>query len=90
MYGELGSQLTALPQRINMAQMIDTLWGNLEFGLASNIAKNPALAAIWKVTGLIQENTGGINIPYISVRLVACSLPNSPIVPNYLRNHVLS
>ena len=63
MYSELGSQLNALPQRINMAQMIDTLWENIEFGLASNVAKNPALAAIWKVTGLIQENTGGINIP---------------------------
>ena len=46
--------------------MIDTIWSNIEFGLASNIAKNPALAAIWKVTDLIQENTGGINVPFIS------------------------
>ena len=66
MYDELGYQLNSLPQRIAMSSMIDTLWSNIEFGLASNIAKNPALAAIWKVTGLIQENTGGINIPFIT------------------------
>ena len=65
MYNELYSQMMYLPQRINMASMIDTIWSNLEFGLASNIAKNPALAAIWKVTGLIQEQTGGINVPTI-------------------------
>lgn len=66
MYDELGYQLNSLPQRIAMASMMDTIWDNLEFGLASNIAKNPALAAIWKVTGLIQSNTGGINIPAVS------------------------
>ena len=65
MYGELGYQLNSLPQRLNMATMLDNLWDNLEFGLASNVAKNPALAAIWKVTDLIQQNTGGINIPSI-------------------------
>lgn len=66
MFDELGYQLNSLPQRIAMSSMIDTLWSNIEFGLASNIAKNPALAAIWKVTSLIQENTGGINIPFIT------------------------
>ena len=66
MYDELVYQFSMLPQRINMSSMIDTLWENIEFGLASNIAKSPALAAIWKITGLIQENTGGINIPAVS------------------------
>ena len=66
MYNELGTQLSEIPSRLNVASMIDTVWSNLEFSLASNISKNPALAAIWKVTGLIQENTGGINIPFIT------------------------
>lgn len=65
MYGELSNQLNLIPLRLNASTMIDTLWSNLEFGLSSNISKNPALAAIWKVTSLIQENTGGINIPFI-------------------------
>ena len=66
MYEELSYQLNLLPQRISVGSMLDTVWDNLEFGLASNIAKNPALAAIWKVTNLIQDNTGGINIPFIN------------------------
>lgn len=66
MYSELGSQLNAIPGRMNMATMLDTLWENMEFGLGANIASNPALAAIWKVTDLIQQNTGGINIPFIT------------------------
>ena len=63
MYAELGTDLSTMALRTPMATMIDNLWGNLEFGLASNIAKNPALAAIWKVTDMIQSHTGGINIP---------------------------
>lgn len=65
MFKELESQMGMIPGRLNTATMLDNLWSNLEFGLASNIAKNPALAAIWKVTGLIEENTGGINIPFV-------------------------
>lgn len=63
MYGELSGNLSTLAMRTPMATMLDTLWSNLEFGVGSNIAKNPALAAIWKVTDLIQQNTGGIKIP---------------------------
>lgn len=63
MYGELSRDLNTIALRTPMATMIDTLWNNLQFGLASNVAKNPALAALWKVTDMIQQNTGGINIP---------------------------
>ena len=65
MYNELMGQMMQIPGRMSMSTMIDNLWENLEFGLASNIASSPALAAIWKVTDLIQQNTGGINIPAI-------------------------
>lgn len=66
MYNELAYQLTMTPLRLTTSQMLDTLWDNLEFGLGETIASSPALAAIYKVTDLIQQNTGGINIPYIS------------------------
>lgn len=65
MYLELAGQLTMIPTRMSMANMFDTLWENLEFGLGKEIAANPVLASIWKVTDLIQQNTGGINIPFI-------------------------
>ena len=66
MYNELALQLAMTPSRLTTSQMLDTLWDNLEFGLGETIASSPALAAIYKVTDLIQQNTGGINIPYIS------------------------
>jgi hypothetical protein len=62
MYTELAYQLGQIPGRMSTSSLIDTLWSNLEFNLASNIASTPALAAIWKVTDLIGSATGGINI----------------------------
>lgn len=67
MYGELAYDMSTMALRTPMASMIGTLWDNLQFGLASNIAKNPALSAMWKVTDLIQGTTGGINLPTIGV-----------------------
>lgn len=65
MYDELGYQLSSVGGRLSMSNMIDTLFANLEFGLASNIAANPALAALWKVNSMIEQATGGINIPAV-------------------------
>lgn len=64
MYNELAYQLNQIPERLTMSGMIDTLFENLAFGLSSNVASNPALAAVWKVTNLISES-GGINIPTV-------------------------
>lgn len=66
MYNELGSQLLMVPLRMSMSTMIDNLWDNMQFGVGKEIASNPALAAIWKVTDLISQNTGGINIPFVN------------------------
>jgi len=66
MYNELAMQLMQVPLRMTMSEMLDNVWENLEFGLASNVASSPALSAIWKVTDMIQSQTGGINIPFIS------------------------
>lgn len=63
MYNELGKQVSAMPGRMSIAEMMQNVLDNSFFGLASNIASNPALASIWKVTSMIQEATGGINIP---------------------------
>ena len=62
---ELGRQLNELPNRLPLATMMSNIWSNLQWGLASNIVSNPALYGIWKVTSLIQEHTGGIQVPSI-------------------------
>ena len=65
MYGELSEQLTTIPQRMSTTQMLQNVIDNSIFGLATNIAQNPALAALWKITDLVQSTTGGINVPSV-------------------------
>jgi len=60
---ELQRQLGQVASRTSVAGMVDTMYENVFFSIASNIAKNPALAATWRITDLIQKYTGGINIP---------------------------
>ena len=60
---ELVMQLQALPSRMSIATMMDNLWENLEWSLGTNVAANPALYGIWKVTDMIQSYTGGIAVP---------------------------
>lgn len=67
---EVSDQLSAIGDlstgRMNLSTMTSNVWDNLLYGLGTNIAKNTALYATWKVTDLIQGVTGGINIPFVS------------------------
>lgn len=62
--GELSAQLATLPLRVSSSSQIDNLWSNMLWSMGSGVAGNPILSAMWKVTDLIQNTTGGINIPY--------------------------
>lgn len=63
----LKTELSTIGSRMGMATKVANMLSNLTYDLGSNIAENPALAAIWQITSLIQDNTGGIAIPTISV-----------------------
>lgn len=65
-FSELQNQIMRLPARMHISEMMQTMWDNILYGFGSNIAKNPVTYALWEVTGLINEYTGGIPIPYIS------------------------
>ena len=45
---------------MSIATKMDTLWSNLQYGLATNIAESPAMYALWKATYKVFQ---GINIP---------------------------
>lgn len=64
---ELGNQMSQMNKRLNMASKLENVFDNLLFSLGSGIAESPAMYSIWKITSLIQEQTGGINIPAVSV-----------------------
>lgn len=65
-FSELQNQIMRLPARMHISEMMQTMWDNILYGFGSNIAKNPVTYALWEVTGLINEYTGGIPIPFIS------------------------
>ena len=66
MYGQLQESFDALPSRLGIANILENAFANLTYQTGANIAKNPALYALWKVTDMIQGNTGGIAIPAIT------------------------
>ena len=59
----LNAQTMAIITRTSMAEMVNNLFANAKFSLASGVASNPVLSALWKVTDMIENYTGGINIP---------------------------
>lgn len=67
MYTELADQLNQVSSRTHIAEKLTNLFDNAQFSLASTIAGNAVMSAMWKVTDMIQGYTGGINIPMISV-----------------------
>lgn len=66
MYNELYSQMDTYSSRLGISKILDNLFSNFTFSTGMNIASNPVMYAIWKITDMIQGVTGGINIPFIS------------------------
>lgn len=66
MYGELYSQFSSLTDRLGTEKILENLFSNYEFSTGMNIANNPALYALWKISDLVESTTGGINLPVIS------------------------
>lgn len=63
--GELTNQLSTITQRLSMAEKINNVVANAQYSLYTNIAASPSLMSLWSVTDMIQEYTGGINIPSV-------------------------
>ena len=67
MYNELYTQMNLLNKRMSVNTIIDNLFSNFNFAQGASIGSDAILGTTWKITDLIQQATGGINIPYISV-----------------------
>mgnify|MGYP003303441710 CR=1 FL=1 len=68
MYTALADGFDALPARLGISNILDNLMSNLTYQTGANIAANPALFALWKITDLIKVATNGqdIAVPFIS------------------------
>lgn len=65
--GELGDQLGAYGSRMTLAEKMNTLIDNATLTLGEGIANNPAFYALWKITSMTKNATGGIHLPAVSV-----------------------
>lgn len=64
---ELYSQMGELSSRVSIAGKLANLMENFKYTTATSIAANPVTYALWEITGMIEDLTGGINLPTISV-----------------------
>ena len=64
---ETSSQLTKVYSRLSTAEMIDNIFDNFTYTAASDIANSFVGALTYKTLSMIEEFTGGIHLPAISV-----------------------
>lgn len=59
------TQVASIFTRLDAASMMENIYENVLYSIGQNIAANPVTNAIWKLNTMVQEATGGINIPSI-------------------------
>lgn len=64
---ETDHQLSQVGDRIYVSKLIDNVVENFKTGIAGNIAGNAASYVMYQVVDWVEQLTGGINIPAISV-----------------------
>ena len=64
---ETTQQLNSIPDRIHISEMIDNVVDNFKTGIAGNIAANAGSYITWQIIDFVEQLTGGIAIPTISV-----------------------
>lgn len=64
---ELNEQFGQISTRVHASQWVDNIIDNALVGAATGIGNNMALYGTWKVLNIIEDLTGGIAIPGISV-----------------------
>ena len=52
---------------MHISELINNLFANAKGGIAQNLANNPALYTTWLINDLVEQVTGGINIPFVNV-----------------------
>jgi hypothetical protein len=70
-YGNMLRYLTSMAgsmgSRTSMTEMLTNIWENTQYSLAGSMASNPITYFIYKMATVLDDTTGGISIPAISV-----------------------
>lgn len=64
---ELYSQMNNLYSRVSLSEMVANLKDNAIYSMGTTIAQNPVTYALWEITSMIEDLTGGIALPTFSI-----------------------
>lgn len=64
---EVNSQLKQVYSRLSTSEMIDNVFDNFLYTSAESIANNTVGAITWKLLSTIEDATGGVHLPAVSV-----------------------
>jgi hypothetical protein len=67
MVKELNDRANTMYQRISVGEMMSNVWQNVQYSVAAGMANNPVTYLLYKVGGLLEETTGGIDLPFLNV-----------------------
>lgn len=66
MNNEVNNQLNSLSSRVNMAEKLSNLYNNAVYGVAEDMASNPAMFAMTKMLNFMEESNIDIAIPFVN------------------------
>ena len=52
---------------MDMTSILNTAYANILYTIGQNTGSSPFMNATWKINSLIEDATGGINIPAVGV-----------------------
>lgn len=58
--------LVTMSSRVGLAGMMQNMFDNANYSISSSIAANPVTYALWQITSMIEDLTGGIALPTFS------------------------
>ena len=57
----LNSMANSMYQRTSMGEMMSNMWSNVQYSMAAGMASNPVTYGLYKMSGLLEDVTGGID-----------------------------
>ena len=67
MLSQLNKMAGSMGSRTSLAEMMTNIWENGQYTLASSMASSPVSYLLYKMASLLEDATGGIDLPFINV-----------------------
>jgi hypothetical protein len=67
MLKQLNDMAGSMWKRTSIGEMMTNVWENAQYSMASSMANNPIAYLLYKMAGLLEDTTGGIDLPFINV-----------------------